>query len=113
MNFLERLEMLMASRGINKKELAEASKIPLSTVYSWWKKGWEGITLPTLRLLCDYFGCTLDWICGDEEESESMVLFLSDEKQLVSAYRAADPAIQAAVLKLLDLQKNTTAQSAM
>ena len=113
MNFLERLEMLMASRGINKKELAESSRIPLSTVYSWWKKGWEGITLPNLRLLCDYFGCTLDWICGDDEESESMVLYSADEKQLISAYRCADPAIQAAVLKLLDLQKNTSVQSAM
>ena len=113
MNFLERLEMLMASREINKKELAESSKIPLSTVYSWWKKGWEGITLPNLRLLCDYFGCTLDWLCGDEEENESMVIFLPEEKQIISAFRAADPGTQAAVRKLLDIAPPTAEQSAM
>lgn len=113
MNFLERLEMLMKSRDINRKKLAEASKIPLSTVYSWWNKGWEGVTLSTLRLLCDYFGCTLDWLCGDDEVNDNMTVFTAEESQILAAYHAADPGTQASVRKLLDISPPSEERSAM
>ena len=111
MDFLERLDFLMKIKGVNKAQMAAGSGIGKTTVYAWWKKGYEEITLPKLRALCNYFGCTLDYlVCGDEAEQK---MLSDDEIKLISAYRCADPSIQAAVLKLLDLQKNTTAQSAM
>ena len=88
MDFLERLEHLMRIKGINKAQLAAGAGLGKATVYAWWDKGYEGITLPKLRALCAYFGCTLDWLVdGDDEGS---VYLSADEKSLVSAYRLAD-----------------------
>lgn len=113
MDFLSRLEMLMRIKGINKSELAAGSGIKKTTVYSWWDKGYEGITLPKLRALCSYFGCTLDWLVDGEDEGS--IYLSADEQKLVSAYHAADPSIQAAVRKLLDMpeaKENASTQSA-
>lgn len=116
MDFLKRLELLMNAREINKKVLAEQAKIPVSTVYSWWAKGYEGITLPTIIKLCDYFHCSMDWLCCGEECEASAPALSPDELQLISAYRAADVAIQISVKKLLDIpeaKESGSAQSAM
>jgi transcriptional regulator with XRE-family HTH domain len=113
MNLLDRLEMLMASKGINKKQLAEALGLTTSTVYSWWYRGWEEITLPKLRLLKNYFGCTLDWLCCGDEETESMTVLTAEESQLLAAYHSADPGTQAAVCKLLDIAPPSEERSAM
>ena len=106
MSFLDRLDMLMGSRGINKKQLAKELNLTASTVYSWWSQGYEGITLPKLRKLCDYFGCTLDWLCCGNDNNPNLVILSPDESKLLNAFHAADPAIQAAVRKLLDLPES-------
>lgn len=116
MDFLQRLEQLMNIKGVSKAQMAAGSGIGKTTVYAWWDKGYEGITLPKLKKLCDYFGCTLDWLCcGDESEATGISL-PTDDLQLIDAYHAADPAIQASVRKLLDIpaaKESGSAQSAM
>ncbi len=102
MDFLERLEMLMRVKGINKSELAEGSGIKKTTVYSWWDKGYEGITLPKLKALSAYFNCTLDWLVCGEESSETSFSISNEEKRLVSAYRAAGSKYRELALELLE-----------
>lgn len=101
MDFLKRLELLMNAREINKKVLAEQAKIPVSTVYSWWAKGYEGITLPTIMKLCNYFHCSMDWLCCGEETKEADSPLSSQEMQLIAAYRAADDTAQRYALEML------------
>ena len=91
----------MNAKEINKKVLAEQAKIPVSTVYSWWAKGYEGITLPTILKLCDYFHCSMDWLCCGEESAAPGPSLPTNELKLISAYRAADDRAQEDALEML------------
>lgn len=68
MTFLEKLEMLMKYKGLNKRQLSEGSGIPYSTIDNFWKKGCDNIKLSTLQKLADYFGVTLDFLGRDSSE---------------------------------------------
>ena len=103
MDFLERIEQLMRQKGINKAQLAEGAGLSKTTVYSWWAQGYEGITLPKLKAIANYFGCTLDWlVCGDEATSHTYTLS-EEEETLLLSYRAAND--QARETALDTLQK--------
>jgi len=113
MDFLNRIEQLMRIKGINKAQFAAGAGLGKATVYAWWDKGYEGITLPKLRAICNYFGCTLDWlVCGDEDSS---VYLTTDEKALVSAYRLADDRARADAVEMLRShpREKDSSQSAM
>lgn len=62
MNFLERVDMLLNERGINKNQLSALTGIPVSTVYGWYKKGYGSITLPTLLKLSEFFNCSMEYL---------------------------------------------------
>lgn len=67
MDFLRKLDFLMEKYGLNKLTLSQNSGIPYSTIVGWYKKGYEGLKLTTLRKLSDYFNTALDyWINEDE-----------------------------------------------
>lgn len=75
MNFLVRIDNLMEQKGINKNQLAQMTGIPVSTVYGWYKKGYDNITLPTLRKLSGFFGCSMEYLAnGENEERKSLSL---------------------------------------
>ncbi|MBQ1791271.1 MAG: helix-turn-helix transcriptional regulator [Oscillospiraceae bacterium] len=101
MDFLQRLDHLMRIKGVSKAEMAAGAGIGKTTVYAWWDKGYEGITLPKLRKLCNYFGCTLDWLCGDDEENDGMAVLTAEETQLLTAWHNADERAQADALNTL------------
>lgn len=73
MTLTDRLDELMAAYHIKSKaELARLSEIPYTTIDGIYKKGSDNITLKTLRRLCDFFGCTLDYLAnGDEDRPEN------------------------------------------
>lgn len=66
MNFLNKLDYLMAEKDINKSILSKESGIPYTTIDSFYKKGYQNTKLPTIQKLCDYFGVTLDYLMRDE-----------------------------------------------
>lgn len=67
MNFIERLNELMDANGLNKNTLSIKSEIPYTTIDGWYKKGYEGAKLSTLKKLAAFFDCSLDYlICGIE-----------------------------------------------
>ena len=76
MNFLEKLDYLMKENKLNKNSLSKACQIPYTTIDGWYKKGYEGLKLTTLRKLANYFGTTLDyWVT---EESDKDIFYFSD-----------------------------------
>lgn len=66
MDFLEKLDFLMERYGLNKRTLSQKSDIPYTTILNWYKRGYESLTLPTLRKLSTYFNTALDyWFLDD------------------------------------------------
>ena len=70
MNFLEKLNYLMEKNHLNKSTLSKACNIPYTTIDGWYKKGYEGLKLTTLKKLAEYFGTSLDyWASEDNQQS--------------------------------------------
>lgn len=80
MTFIEKLDLLMKEREINKSTLAKESGIPLSTILSWYdpNKGYENIRVSTLKSLVNYFKCSYDFLA--DENITPDIQDLSDEK---------------------------------
>ena len=66
MTFLDRIDKLMEIADINKNQLAQMTGIPVSTIYGWYKKGYDNITLPTLRKLANFFNCSMEYLANGE-----------------------------------------------
>lgn len=65
MDFLEKLDHLMAERNLNKSTLSKSCDIPYTTIDGWYKKGYEGLKLTTLRKLSNFFDKPLDFWVND------------------------------------------------
>ena len=72
MSFLNKLDILMKDRGINKSQLSKESGVPYTTIDGFYKKGTDNIKLSTLRKLADYFGCSLDYLVDDDYEPQTI-----------------------------------------
>lgn len=84
MDFLEKLNYLMDKHHLNKSTLSKACGIPYTTIDGWYKKGYEGLKLTTLRKLSSYFGTTLDFWVSDHPSDD---IGATDEfKQLLKLY---------------------------
>ncbi len=66
MDFLEKLNYLMEKNHLNKNTLSKACNIPYTTIDGWYKKGYEGLKLTTLRKLAEYFGTSLDYWASED-----------------------------------------------
>ena len=66
MGLTDKLDLLMKEKHINKAELARESGVPYTTIDGFYKKGSENAKLSTLKKLCSYFGCSLDFLADDE-----------------------------------------------
>lgn len=72
MTFLERLDFLLEDHDLNKNQLANATGIPVSTIYGWYKKGYNSITLPSLLKLSEFFNCSMEYLVnGNPADSDS------------------------------------------
>ena len=65
MGLTDKLDLLMKDRNINKADLARESGVPYTTIDGFYKKGSENAKLSTLKKLCTYFNCTLDYLAND------------------------------------------------
>lgn len=66
MDFIEKINYLMDKNKLNKSTLSKACNIPYTTIDGWYKRGYEGLKLPTLKKLSDYFNVSLDYWADDE-----------------------------------------------
>ena len=67
MDFLQKLNYLMEQRHLNKSTLSKACNIPYTTIDGWYKKGYEGLKLTTLRKLAEFFGTSLDYWASEDD----------------------------------------------
>ena len=69
MNFLERLDALMAAQHLNKSTLSQLSGVPYTTIDGLYKKGYENAKLTTLRKLSTALGVSLNDLVGESGSS--------------------------------------------
>lgn len=67
MNFLEKLDYMMEKNHLNRSTLAKVSGIPYTTIDGWYKRGYDGVRLASLRRLAEYFGTTLDFWAWEDD----------------------------------------------
>lgn len=71
MGLTDKLDILMNERNMNKADLARESGVPYTTIDGFYKKGSDNAKLSTLKKLCKYFGCTLDYLAADDVDKNS------------------------------------------
>lgn len=79
MNFLEKLNCLMAEHNLNKSSLSKSCGIPYTTIDGWYKKGCEDIRLSTLKKLASFFNTSLDYWAYDDNNND---IKLTKDKQM-------------------------------
>lgn len=100
MDFLERLNYLMEQQDLNKNTLSKLCDIPYTTIDNWYKRGYEGLKLTTLKKLSDCFGISLDYWIRDDAQFD--MCFSPKERNIIQSYRN-HPEVQYCVDKLLDI----------
>ena len=78
---MNRIRELRKSRGISQSELAQAVGLNHSTIAKY-ELGNRSVNIDTIRKMCDYFGCSMDYLMGQPERAAS------DDEGIIIAYRA-------------------------
>lgn len=124
MNFLEKLDILMKERGLNKHTFSEQCGIPYNTILSWYKKGYDGIAMSKLIIIADFFDVELDFLMRDSESDRhakhGKISLPSDENDLLGCYRSCNDIGQSVIRDTAHvcadnpvLQKRSTSKSAI
>ena len=74
MSFTDKLDALMAEKGINKSTLSKESGIPYTTIAGFYTKGTDNVKLSTLRKLSSYLGCSIDYLADDDSTETPITL---------------------------------------
>lgn len=68
MTFLQKLDLLMAERHLNKPRLAELSGVPYTTIDGFYKKGYSNAKLSTVRKIAKALDTSLDYLFEEDDE---------------------------------------------
>lgn len=111
MNFLSKLDWLMARDGLNKHTLAQRSGVPYTTIVGLYERGPDNARLNTLNKLCAFFHVHLDYLVLDQYEkpedftpngNTAYVICSSErEAEVVTIYRSLSDSEQKTVLTML------------
>lgn len=83
----------MDKNDLNKNTLSKACNIPYTTIDGWYKKGYEGLKLTTLRKLANFFGTSLDFWANDNSQpitipsDSNLFVCEKEEVELLRDYR--------------------------
>ncbi len=111
MDFLEKLNFLMDKFNMNKSTLSKACDIPYTTVDGWYKRGYEGLKLPTLKKLSNYFDISLDYWADDSliepiPKKNYNPILTKKELQFLNDYRKLNPEIQYIIEQIINYEIN-------
>ena len=73
MSFTDKLDALMAEKGINKSILSKESGIPYTTIAGFYSKGTDNVKLSKLKKLSSYLGCSIDYLADDNQDEISTI----------------------------------------
>lgn len=110
--FASHLLYLLEHQGKTQIDMARDLNVATGTVSSW-VNGKKFPRVDVMQRIADYLGVRMSTLV--EENGLEVLLQEEDDHRILSAYHAADPSLQAAVRKLLDLpdfEKKGISQSA-
>ena len=81
MTFLDKLDLLMKSSGLNKHKLSIISGVPYTTIDGFYKKGYENAKISTIRKIARALGCSLDYLIDEDIASETKKSPGTDESE--------------------------------
>lgn len=85
---MNRIMELRQAKGMTQDELGQILNVGKGAV-SRYEQDKRQLTPEAIHRICDYFGCTADYLLG---RSESLQPVLTDQQlRLLEAYEAADP----------------------
>ena len=107
MGVAQTLRVLMDKTGTTNYQLAKAIGAHATSVANWL----SGTTTPIKRMqfkIADYFGVTVEYLLGEEEQKEIPTAELGEDSysdmQLLDAFKSADPVTQELIRRALGLQ---------
>lgn len=65
-SFIDKLNYLMQENGLNKNTLSKSSGIPYTTIDGWYKKGYEGLKLTTIKKLSSALNVDIGYWVDDK-----------------------------------------------
>ena len=105
--FDQRLSELLTDNGLSKRSLANHVSVSAQSV-SDWSTGKVQPTADMLIKLADFFGCTIDYLVGREDDFGNVTAgapssdLSEDEKKVLSLFKRMPEARQRTVLDLLE-----------
>ena len=101
--FPAHFRFLLERKGKTQNDVCRDLEVAVGTVSSW-INGQKLPRVDVMQRLADYLGVRMSTLL----EEDGLALFMQEEndRALLNAFHAADPAIQAAVRKLLDLPES-------
>lgn len=113
MDFLEKLDYLMDKNNLNKSTLSKACHIPYTTIDGWYKKGYEGLKLTTLKKLSLFFGTPLDYWAYDSVDP--VCVLNKKQKEILHLFDQLEPNAQNYIISMcketLKLQSGSRKES--
>lgn len=95
---MNRIMELRQAKGMTQEELGHVLNVGKGAV-SRYEQGKRQLTPEAIHAICDYFGCTADYLLGRSESLRSEVS--SEDQQLLRAYHSLPLVIRQAVDGLL------------
>lgn len=95
MNFLDKLDFLMARKGLRKTNLSEISGVPYTTIDAFYKKGFENVKMSTVKKLANALDVSLDYLLDDRVTDPNYgrmqdFQLTGSEVRLIRSYRELD-----------------------
>ena len=103
--FLNVLDSLMKSNGLNKHTLSIKSGIPYTTIDGFYRRGTANARLSTLKRLAEFFDVSLDYLVNGEIYS-----ITGHERLVIEAYRN-NPDLQIAIDRILCIADSVPEES--
>jgi len=72
MAITDKLDFLMAERGITRGGLAKCTGIPYTTIVGFYEKGSDNIKLSNLMKLSSFFGVSIEYLVNDEVAADAL-----------------------------------------
>lgn len=99
MTINERLFYTINQKNIKLTDLARILNVNKTVISAWKNRGTNPPVEYTVQI-CELLGISIEYYLTGNETGD----YTSEEKQIINAYRQADPAIQTATKKLLDVE---------
>lgn len=106
---MERLKMLRSARGVLQKDIAALLGIDRTT-YVKYEKGVSEPSIETLLKLADYFGVSVDFLLGrEDEDTKKEIAALSDDDlnlEIIKLLTELSPETREMALQILQTLKD-------